>query len=99
MRFLVRLIGLSPLLCHADNVAWGDLLDAWAKRPGKKGSAGDDRAPAWRWMGSLMHKVVHAHAMSRHLQADACHTGRHRPLPATGLALAGGPCYRDGGVS
>lgn len=49
--------GKTPLLLHADNVAWADAMSAYNKRPEKKdkGSAGDDRVPAYRWLGCLHH--------------------------------------------
>ncbi len=51
------LTGTSPLLMHADNIEWADFMDDWKNDPkNKKGSkAGDDRSPAWRWIGSLYH--------------------------------------------
>ena len=49
--------GITPLLMHADNIEWADFMDEWKNDPkNKKGSkAGDDRSPAWRWLGSLYH--------------------------------------------
>lgn len=53
----VTLKGKTPLLMHADNIEWADSMEAWKNSPAnKKGSkAGDDRSPAWRWLGSLYH--------------------------------------------
>lgn len=53
----VTLTGKTPLLMHADNIEWADQMDEWKNSPAnKKGSkAGDDRSPAWRWLGSLYH--------------------------------------------
>lgn len=53
----VTLIGKTPLLMHHDNIEWADFMDAWKSDPGnKKGSkAGDDRSPAWRWLGCVYH--------------------------------------------
>lgn len=44
-----------PMLMHADNIDWADLMAEWQKDPGNKGKskAGDDRTPAWRWIGCL----------------------------------------------
>lgn len=52
--FNVTLTGITPLLMHADNIDWADVMDAWKNDPrNKKGSkAGDDRSPAFRWIGS-----------------------------------------------
>jgi hypothetical protein len=53
----ITLTGKTPLLMHADNIEWADLMEAWKKDPSnKKGSkAGDDRSPAFRWLGSVYH--------------------------------------------
>ena len=53
----VTLTGETPLLMHADNLGWADTMTKWGRDPAnKKGSvAGDDRSPAWRWIGSLYH--------------------------------------------
>lgn len=51
--YQVTLTGTTPLLMHADDVEWADTMDAWKNDPkNKKGSkAGDDRSPAFRWIG------------------------------------------------
>lgn len=56
-RFEVTLTGINPMLMHRDSVEWGDEMDAWLADPeNKKNSkAGDDRTPAWKWMGGLYH--------------------------------------------
>lgn len=53
----VTLKGSTPLLMHNDNIAWADKMDEWKSKPkSKKGSrAGDDRSPAFRWIGCLYH--------------------------------------------
>lgn len=55
--YAVTLTGTTPLLMHHDNIAWADTMDAWkADASNKAGSkAGDDRSPAWRWLGCLYH--------------------------------------------
>jgi hypothetical protein len=42
---------------HHDNIEWADFMDEWKNNPeNKKGSkAGDDRSPAWRWLGCVYH--------------------------------------------
>lgn len=58
----VKIKGLTPLLMHADNIEWADAMSEWMLEPGNKTltKAGDDRTPAWRWLGSLTHdgKIV-----------------------------------------
>lgn len=53
----VKIKGLTPLLMHMDNIEWADQMEAWILEPGNKAltKAGDDRTPAWRWLGSLSH--------------------------------------------
>lgn len=55
--YTVTLTGTMPLLMHADNIDWADLMEAWKADPmNKKASkAGDDRSPAFRWLGCLYH--------------------------------------------
>jgi len=51
----VKIKGLTPLLMHADNIEWSDAMEEWRKEPENraKSKAGDDRTPAFRWMGAL----------------------------------------------
>ena len=53
----VTLVGVTPLLMHADNFEWEGMMKAWVADPVNKGKSvpGDDRTPAWRWIGSLYH--------------------------------------------
>ncbi len=56
-KYSVSLEGLTPILMHWDNIEWSDQMDQWKNDPAnKKGSkAGDDRSPAFRWIGSVYH--------------------------------------------
>jgi hypothetical protein len=55
MRYEFVLTGRTALLMHSDDVTWADEIDAWrldsanAKKKGEK--SGDDRRPAWTWLG------------------------------------------------
>lgn len=51
----VTLTGVQPLLMHHDDIDWADQMEAWKlDTDNKKNSkAGDDRTPAYRWIGSL----------------------------------------------
>lgn len=57
MDFEFTLTGASALLMHHDDVQWADVVSAWRLDPDnskKKGEAsGDDRRPAWGWIGYL----------------------------------------------
>lgn len=53
----VTLTGKTPLLMHNDDIEWADLMTEWKDNPANKkhSKAGDDRTPAWRWVGALYH--------------------------------------------
>lgn len=53
----ITLTGKAPLLMHRDNIEWADHMDQWKNNPENKklSKAGDDRTPAWRWLGSVYH--------------------------------------------
>jgi len=53
--YKVHLIGETPLIQHWDNIQWAESLKKWRNDPGNKmkQQAGDDRSPAWTWLGSL----------------------------------------------
>jgi len=55
--YAVTITGRNPLLMHHDNIEWADEMAEWRTVPeNRKGSkAGDDRSPAWRWLGALYH--------------------------------------------
>lgn len=54
-QYAVTITGATPLLMHNDNLDWADFLTRWRKDPSNKAAsvAGDDRSPAWAWIGSL----------------------------------------------
>lgn len=56
-QYQITLNGLTPLLMHNDNLNFSEKLAEWRKAPeNKEGSnAGDDRSPAWTWIGYLYH--------------------------------------------
>lgn len=53
--YSVTITGTQPLLMHHDDIDWADQLDAWKndKDNKKRNKAGDDRTPAFRWIGCL----------------------------------------------
>ena len=56
-RYSLTLTGESPLLMHSDNITFCEELEAWRKAPENKklSKAGDDRTPAWTWVGYTYH--------------------------------------------
>lgn len=60
-RYEVTLTGLTPMLMHQDNLNFAEKVSAWRKDPANKSmsTAGDDRSPAWTWIGCLYHDTRH----------------------------------------
>jgi hypothetical protein len=56
-RYQVTLTGRSPMLMHNRNLEWEATVKRWSKDPANKKAsvAGDDRSPAWSWLGKLHH--------------------------------------------
>ena len=54
-RYQVTLTSKTPLLMHSDNIDFSEKVKAWHESAeGKKRKVpGDDRSPAWGWMGYL----------------------------------------------
>ena len=52
-RYEMVLTGLTPLLMHKDNITFSERVKAWQKDPANRelSTAGDDRSPAWTWIG------------------------------------------------
>jgi hypothetical protein len=55
--YSVTITGRTPLLMHHDNIEWADFMEDWKNNPESKktSKAGDDRSPAWRWLGCVYH--------------------------------------------
>lgn len=53
----IELTGKTPLLMHYDNIEWADFMAEWKNDPEnhKLLVKGDDRTPAWRWLGTVYH--------------------------------------------
>lgn len=82
-QYFVELEGLTPLLMHWDNVDWADQMDAWkADAANKKGGkAGDDRSPAFRWIGSVYHDGQTVCISSDNLSRCLMEGGAMVPVP------------------
>lgn len=54
-QYHVSIEGQTPLLMHQDNLVWAETMKRWGEDPSNKkfSVAGDDRTPAWRWIGNL----------------------------------------------
>lgn len=55
--YSVTITGKTPLLMHHDNIEWADFMSEWKDNAENKktSKAGDDRTPAWRWLGCVYH--------------------------------------------
>lgn len=56
-RYKIKLTGERDLLLHHDNIDFSERVKKWQKDPANraKSVAGDDRSPAWSWIGYLYH--------------------------------------------
>ena len=54
-KYHVILTGVTPLLMHKDNIEFSSSISLWQKDPKNKKTSvsGDDRSPAWTWIGYL----------------------------------------------
>lgn len=79
----VSLTGSSPLLLHNDDIEWADRMDAWrANKDNKKHSkAGDDRTPAFRWIGNLYRDDKQVIMPTENIMAALLEGGAMVPVP------------------
>ena len=97
--YSVTLTGDTPLLLHHDNVVWAEQMKAWGLDPGnkKRSVAGDDRSPAFRWLGCLYSDGTYVTIPSDNLMTmlreggAKCSTGQgkstFKALTQTGLVV------------
>lgn len=60
-QYRITLTGASPLLMHKDNISFSEKVKRWQVDPQNKGKseAGNDRSPAWTWIGYVYHDGKH----------------------------------------
>lgn len=84
-QYKVKIVGTTPLLMHHDNIEWADKMADWKNDPstkkGGKSVAGDDRSPAFRWLGSLYHDGKHVAIPSDNLMRCLMEGGAMVPVP------------------
>lgn len=82
-KYEVTITGNTPLIMHWDNIEWADKLEAWKNDPvnAKKSKAGDDRTPAWRWIGSMYHDGKLASIPSDNIMRMLMEGGAMVPVP------------------
>lgn len=81
--YLVTLRGESPLLLHADDLAWRGQLERWTADPENKrtSKAGDDRTPAWKWLGYCYQDGKHVGMASDNIMTTLREGGAKVPVP------------------
>lgn len=81
--YKVVLTGTQPLLMHADDIDWTDLLTKWREHPDNKKNSkrGDDRSPAWTWLGYTYHDGEHLSVPSANLMTCIREGATQVPVP------------------
>lgn len=81
--YRVTLVGESPLLLHADHVEWAERMSRWQAEPENRkiSKAGDDRTPAWRWLGYCYHDGKHLGVSADNLMTMLREGGARVPVP------------------
>ena len=79
----MTLTGKTPLLMHSDNIEWADFMEDWKNDPANKknSKAGDDRSPAWRWIGSVYHDGKHVAIPQANIMRSLMEGGAMVPVP------------------
>ena len=81
--YQVEITGIAPLLMHSDNIDWADQMGRWkddASNRGK-GKPGDDRTPAWRWLGSTYNDGQRVAMPSDNIMRALMEGGAMVPVP------------------
>lgn len=81
--YQVTITGKTPLLMHHDNIDWADFMDDWKNDPANKklSKAGDDRTPAWRWLGCVYHDGNNVSIPQGNLMRAIMEGGAMVPVP------------------
>ncbi len=82
-KYQVTLTGSTPLLMHWDNIEWADQMSEWKDDPAnrKDSKAGDDRSPAWRWIGCTYHDGQSITIPADNLMRSMMEGGAMVPVP------------------
>lgn len=81
--FNVEITGKTPLLMHRDNIEWADFMEDWRNDPDNKklSKPGDDRTPAWRWLGCVYHDGTILGVPSENIMRSLMEGGAMVPVP------------------
>lgn len=80
-QYQLTLEGITPLIMHADDYKFSDNLRVWRSEPAnkKKSVSGDDRSPAWAWLGYLYHDGKHVGIPSDNFMTMLREAGQKTP--------------------
>lgn len=81
--YLITITGTTELLMHHDNIEWADFMEAWKSDPANKKNSkpGDDRTPAWRWLGCLYHDGQRVAMPQANIMRSLMEGGAMVPVP------------------
>lgn len=81
--YRIDITGVQPLLMHADDIEWADQMTAWKDdaRNKKTSKAGDDRSPAWRWIGGMYNDGEYVVMPAENLMRCLMEGGAMVPVP------------------
>lgn len=81
--YRISIRGVTPLLMHADNIDWADAMNTWRSRKEnkQKSKAGDDRTPAFRWLGCLYHDGTNITVPAENLMRSLMEAATQVPVP------------------
>jgi len=82
-KYEIEITGKTPLLLHADDIEWADRMTEWKDDPAnrKNSKAGDDRTPAWRWVGYAYHNGEYLTIPSENIMRALMEGGAMVPVP------------------
>lgn len=79
----VTLTGTTPILMHPDDIPWQDEMEEWKNNPENKmaSKAGDDRTPAFRWIGHTYHDEENVAVPQENIMRCVMEGGAMVPIP------------------
>lgn len=82
-RYTVVLTGTSPLIMHKADEVWADFVRKWQKDPKNRDMSvkGDDRSPAFTWLGKMYHDGKHVGVDADNLMTMFRDGGKRCPAP------------------
>ena len=81
--YTVTLTGDTPLILHNDDIDWADAMETWKNDPANKNKskAGDDRTPAFRWIGCLYKNAEYVCMNTANIMRSIMEGGAMVPVP------------------